>query len=109
MSTSGLERRASAYAALGDPSRLAIIDLLAYADLASGQLAAQLDLPTNLVAHHLRCHLFNLQPDAFTEMLREQASDLVRPPVTFDELLERLGRVVPVLTSRVRQHRHAVR
>jgi predicted nucleic acid-binding protein len=69
-------------------------------------------LPTGLEAwspDEFLCHLFNLQPDAFTEMLREQASDLVRPPVMFDELLERLGRVVPVLTSRVRQHRHAVR
>jgi protein-tyrosine-phosphatase len=54
MSTSGLGGRARAYAALGDPSRLAIVDLLAHADLASGELALQLDLPTNLVAHHLR-------------------------------------------------------
>lgn len=54
MSTGGLEGRARAYAALGDPSRLAIIDLLANADLASGELGVQLDLPTNLVAHHLR-------------------------------------------------------
>lgn len=48
-----LETRARAYAALGEPSRLAIIDLLAHADLASGELAARLDLPTNLIAHHL--------------------------------------------------------
>lgn len=54
MSTSGLESRARAYAALGDPSRLAIVDLLANDDLASGDLAARLDLPTNLLAHHLR-------------------------------------------------------
>jgi ArsR family transcriptional regulator, arsenate/arsenite/antimonite-responsive transcriptional repressor / arsenate reductase (thioredoxin) len=54
MSTSRLEERFRAYAALGDPSRLAIIDLLANADLASGELALQLDLPTNLMAHHLR-------------------------------------------------------
>lgn len=49
-----LTTRANAYAALGEPSRLAIIDLLAHADLASGELAARLDLPTNLVAHHLQ-------------------------------------------------------
>lgn len=48
-----IEARARAYAALGDPSRLAIVDLLAHADLASGELAARLDLPTNLIAHHL--------------------------------------------------------
>lgn len=49
-----LESRARAYAALGEPSRLTIIDLLAHADLASGELAARLGLPTNLMAHHLR-------------------------------------------------------
>jgi protein-tyrosine-phosphatase len=52
MSTS-LENRANAYAALGEPSRLAIIDLLAHADLAPGELATRLELPTNLIAHHL--------------------------------------------------------
>jgi protein-tyrosine-phosphatase/DNA-binding transcriptional ArsR family regulator len=54
MSTSGLEGRARAYAALGDPTRLAIIDLLANADRASGELGEALGLRTNLVAHHLR-------------------------------------------------------
>ncbi len=53
MVLSGLEARALAYAALGDPSRLAIIDLLAHGDLASGELSGRLDLPTNLTAHHL--------------------------------------------------------
>lgn len=54
LSTHELDTRARAYAALGDPSRLAIIDLLANADLASGELATQVGLPTNLIAHHLR-------------------------------------------------------
>jgi len=49
-----LEERARAYAALGEPSRLAIIDRLAHGDLASGELAAELGLPTNLMAHHLQ-------------------------------------------------------
>lgn len=49
-----LETRARAYAALGDPSRLAIIDLLAHADLAPSELSARLDIPTNLMAHHLQ-------------------------------------------------------
>lgn len=49
-----LNTRASAYAALGEPSRLQIIDLLAHGDLSSGDLAAQLELPTNLIAHHLQ-------------------------------------------------------
>ena len=47
------ESRAQAYAALGDPSRLAIVDLLGLADLAPGELGASLDIPTNLMAHHL--------------------------------------------------------
>ena len=54
MSTVGLEARARAYAALGDPYRLSIIDLLANADLASGELGARLEISTNLIAHHLR-------------------------------------------------------
>lgn len=54
MSTWNLADRARAYAALGDPSRLAIIDLLAHADLASGELGGQLGIPTNLTTHHLR-------------------------------------------------------
>jgi hypothetical protein len=37
-------------------------------------------------------------------MLREQAEDLVKPPMTFDELLERLARAVPDLIVAVRQH-----
>ena len=54
MSIENLEARARAYAALGDPSRLAIVDLLANVDLASGELGVRLDLPTNLIAHHLK-------------------------------------------------------
>ena len=49
-----LETRARAYAALGDPSRLAFIDLLANADLAPSELGTRLDIPTNLMAHHLQ-------------------------------------------------------
>jgi len=54
MSIGSLDARARAYAALGDPSRLAIVDLLANADLASGELGHQLGIPTNLIAHHLK-------------------------------------------------------
>lgn len=49
-----LAERARAYAALGDPSRLAIVELLAYADRAPSELGAELGLPTNLMAHHLQ-------------------------------------------------------
>jgi hypothetical protein len=50
------------------------------------------------------CNLFDLDPDGFVELLHEQAADLVEPPVTFGELLERLARVVPALIAAVRQH-----
>lgn len=47
------------------------------------------------------CNLFDLDPDAFVEMLREQAADLAEPPMSFDQLLARLERVVPVLVRAV--------
>ncbi len=49
-----LAERASVHAALGDPARLAVVDALALSDLSPGDLARQLDVPSNLLAHHLR-------------------------------------------------------
>lgn len=51
---SDLDRRARMYAALGEPLRLAIVDRLILADAAPGELGRALDIPTNLLAHHLR-------------------------------------------------------
>lgn len=48
------------------------------------------------------CNLFDLAPDAFVELLREQAADLHKPPVSFDELLSRLSKPVPKLVAAVR-------
>lgn len=48
------ERRAAGHAALGDPSRLAVVDELVLGDRSPSELAAQLRLPSNLLAHHLR-------------------------------------------------------
>jgi len=48
------ESRARIHAALGDPSRLAIVDTLTLGDASPGEVGAVLDLPTNLVAHHLK-------------------------------------------------------
>jgi protein-tyrosine-phosphatase/DNA-binding transcriptional ArsR family regulator len=42
------------HAALGEPARLAMVDHLALGDAAPGELARLVDLPTNLLAHHLR-------------------------------------------------------
>jgi hypothetical protein len=50
------------------------------------------------------CNLFDLDPDGFEELLREQAADLAKPSVTFEELLERLARVVPEVVEAVRGH-----
>ncbi|WP_371405851.1 helix-turn-helix domain-containing protein [Kribbella sp. NBC_00662] len=49
-----LAERARIHAALGDSARLAIVDTLIAGDVAPGELGAALELPTNLVAHHLK-------------------------------------------------------
>jgi protein-tyrosine-phosphatase/DNA-binding HxlR family transcriptional regulator len=41
------------HAALGEPTRLAIVDSLVAGDASPGELAAALGLPTNLLAHHV--------------------------------------------------------
>jgi protein-tyrosine-phosphatase len=46
--------RARVHAALGEPARLAIVDELAFGDASPGELGRILDMPTNLVAHHLK-------------------------------------------------------
>ncbi len=48
------EDRARTLAALGDPTRLGIMDLLAVQDLSPDALAAALEVPGNLLAHHLK-------------------------------------------------------
>ena len=49
-----LERRARMHAALGEPVRLLIVDQLVLGDASPGELRALVDLPTNLLAHHLK-------------------------------------------------------
>lgn len=49
-----LDRRAAVHAALADPARLLIVDTLSDGDAAPSELATVLDMPSNLVAHHLR-------------------------------------------------------
>src|ERR687889_188052 len=49
-----LANRGRVHAALGGPARLAVVDTLGAGDAAPGELGAALDLPTNLVAHHLK-------------------------------------------------------
>jgi protein-tyrosine-phosphatase len=47
-------RRVALHHALADPARLAIVDALMVGDLSPGELGGFLDLPSNLLAHHLR-------------------------------------------------------
>ncbi|WP_026875682.1 helix-turn-helix domain-containing protein [Jiangella gansuensis] len=49
-----LETRAAKHAALSDPARLYITDLLSLGDLSPSELQARLGMPSNLLAHHLR-------------------------------------------------------
>ena len=49
-----LSRRARMHAALGDPARLAIIDMLTLGEASPSELQALLEMPSNLLAHHVR-------------------------------------------------------
>jgi protein-tyrosine-phosphatase len=49
-----LRERARIHAALGDPARLAIVDALSLGDASPGEIAHDLDMATNLVAHHVK-------------------------------------------------------
>jgi protein-tyrosine-phosphatase len=51
--SSSLMARARVHAALGDPSRLAIADILSVGDASPGEIGTRLGMPTNLVAHHV--------------------------------------------------------
>lgn len=53
MTDSGLGERVAAFAALADPTRLRIVDLLTVSDLAPSEIMSALSLSSNLVAFHL--------------------------------------------------------
>lgn len=46
--------RVAKHAALADPARLRIVDLLTLGDFSPTELQAELGMPSNLLAHHLR-------------------------------------------------------
>lgn len=75
--------------------------------IATANLKDFVPLPDGLEAQspdEFLCNLFDLDPAAFVDLLREQSADLVKPVVSFEELLERLARVVPDLVAAVREH-----
>jgi protein-tyrosine-phosphatase len=49
-----VDGRAAVFAALGEPVRLALVDRLVTGDASPGELAADVGLGSNLLAHHLR-------------------------------------------------------
>ena len=49
-----LRARAAKHAALADPARLRIADLLTLGDFSPTELQAELGMPSNLLSHHLR-------------------------------------------------------
>jgi protein-tyrosine-phosphatase/DNA-binding HxlR family transcriptional regulator len=51
---SSLPARARIHAALGDTARLAIVDTLTLGDASPGEIGHDLQMATNLVAHHLK-------------------------------------------------------
>ena len=50
----GFQARVAKHAALADPARLRIIDLLTLGDYSPTELQAELGIPSNLLSHHLR-------------------------------------------------------
>lgn len=52
--TPDVQARARLHHALSDPLRLAVIDRLVLGDVAPDELSRELDVPTNLLAHHLK-------------------------------------------------------
>jgi protein-tyrosine-phosphatase/DNA-binding MarR family transcriptional regulator len=63
-----LIQRASVFAALGDPHRLRVVELLTSSDLTPSQLAVHLGIGSNLLAHHLRI----LEDAGVVESLRSE-------------------------------------
>jgi ArsR family transcriptional regulator, arsenate/arsenite/antimonite-responsive transcriptional repressor / arsenate reductase (thioredoxin) len=83
--SSELTSRANVYAALGEPTRLAIADALSLGDASPGELARAMGLPTNLLAHHVN--------------VLEQAGVLVRRRSEGDRRRTYLHLVPAVLTG----------
>lgn len=81
----GLAARAAAHAALGEPARLAIVEALVASDRSPKELGALLDLPSNLLAHHLEA--------------LEQAGLIARSPSAGDGRRKYVRLVRPVATG----------
>ena len=101
--TGDLTKRAAVFAALSDPTRLQIVDLLTVGDLSSTELQSVLDIGSNLVAHHLRVlERSNIVERTRSEFDRRRSYVSLRPEV-FDSLtpreIARPERIVFVCTA----------
>lgn len=93
MEPASREERARRYAALGDATRVAIVDELTGSDRTSFELQQALDLPSNLLAYHLdvlehaalisRCQSSGDGRRRYVCLRRDGLADLLpRPPAT---------------------------
>ena len=77
--TSPLARRVATYAALADTTRLQIVDLLIISDMSASEVGATLQVPSNLLAHHL-----NVLADAGLISRRRSEGDRRRQYLTLN-------------------------
>lgn len=80
-------RRSALHAALGDPARLQIVDLLVLGDRSPGELIARLDLPSNLLTHHLGV----LEREGFISRSQSEGDRRRSYIHLHSEVLDRLG------------------
>jgi hypothetical protein len=52
---------------------------------------------------HFLCNLFDLDRDGIIALLREQASALKKPPITFEKLLDGIAKTAPEFVAAVRE------
>ena len=53
---------------------------------------------------HFLCNLFDLDRDGIIALLREQASALKKPPITFEKLLDGIAKTAPEFVAAVREY-----
>lgn len=88
------DRRARVFHALGDPLRLGVVDLLQGQDVSPDALAAALQVPGNLLAHHLkvlegagvitRSHSQNDRRRTYVHLVDASLEGLLEPPAAIE-------------------------
>jgi len=88
------EERARVFAALGDPTRLGVLELLAVQDLSPDALATTLEISANLLSHHLnvlqeagairRVHSKNDRRRTYVQSVPETLEGLLALPGAID-------------------------